>query len=212
MKESKKKEVDEYSHIVVTENLKLKESYEINDVPKLQYRGERKKETVDVIVDEKKVNMKENDILTKMKKKENNWLEILSEKERKKEELKNTQKKTPIGRKKIIDRKKDSNRKKEKLNSSLTRNMKFAKEISTPRKKMNAIEKLFNNSKKDSNQKESSFDVKKMIERFENSEALIVNTDEKESQPSNRTNQLSNEKCYTSLEYGRQTNEKKGAK
>ena len=69
--------------------------------------------------------------------------------------------------KKDTDRKKDSNRKKEKLNSSLTRNMKFAKELSTPRKKMNTIEKLFSNSKKENKQKENSIDVKKIIERFE---------------------------------------------
>ena len=42
----------------------------------------------------------------KMKKKERNWLELLSEKEKKKAELKITPKKTPIGRKINTKRKK----------------------------------------------------------------------------------------------------------
>ena len=211
MKEKKKIEVDEYSSINVAESLKSKEDYVLDNIPKLQYRGERKKEIVDEIVDENIKEKKENTNLMKMRKKESNWLELLSEKEKKKAELKDNPKKTPIGRKICTNRKKDSNRKKEKLNSSLTKNMKIAKEISTPRKKMNTIEKLFSNSKKENKQKENSIDVKKIVEKFENSGALIKNTDEKESQPPIRPSQLSNVKCHKRLEHGRQTKEKKGA-
>ena len=53
IKEKKKIEVDENPNNDVAENLKSKEDYDIDNVPKLQYRGERKKEIVGEIVEEK---------------------------------------------------------------------------------------------------------------------------------------------------------------
>ena len=157
-----------------------------------------------------------------MVKKEKNWLQILSDKKKSEyDEMKNKMKmktlmKRNLGEKMKMNKMKKENNTEEKKRGknpdSLKKNLKYAKEVSTPKKKILTIEKMMkrqqNNEKEDEKNK-----VMKMIEKFENIGAKVRNkVDCREKEVTLDHNESMYDEKKVEIEYGSQTKDEKELK